>query len=162
MQMNPQSMMNKQMQINNNPFTSQNMIMQMNMERNQMTPNNDPILLQQNTSHMNQINSQMTQINPFGEQRNPDSEIINDVQNILKTDSEEKTELLGETIFYYLLRFIAKYNLNNSEGKFDDPALCSKLTGMFLSIEVKDLLEILSNSQYLVFTIKDVLKVILF
>lgn len=142
-----------------NPFANPNMFMQMG---NQMIPNNQNNVNNQLNPQINQINSQMSQINPFGFGMKPtqDTEFINNVLRILKNpNNEEKTEQLGETIFYYLINFIAKYNLNTSEGRFDDPTLCSKLTGMFLSIDEKDLLEILSNNEILIITIKDVVNV---
>ncbi len=115
------------------------------------------------TQQMNQINSQMSQINPFGAQNTPNSqnaELMKQIGQVLKNPNEaEKTEQLGEIIFYHLLMFISKFNLNTSEGKYDDPTLCSKLTGMFLSIEEKDLLEIIPNNDILVLTVKDVVKV---
>ncbi len=157
-----------------------NMFMHMNLDRNQMTPQNmnqqmppqfmNQQMTQQMTQQMNQINSQMSQINPFGNtntvpmrnNNNTDPEFISKIVSILKNPNvEERTDQLGEIIFYYLLKFIAKFNLNVSEGRFDDPTLCSKLTGMFLSIEEKDLLEILSKNDILVLTIKDVVNVII-
>ncbi len=115
-------------------------------------------------AQMTQINSQISQINPFGNPQvvksSEDLEFLEEVKKILrKTPSDERTEHLGETIFYYLLRFISKYNLNTSKGRFDDPTLCSKLTGMFLSIEEADLMEIISKNDVLTMTIMDVVNV---
>jgi hypothetical protein len=138
-----------------------------------MNPNMNPIMnpgMNQNVNpnmsnpQFNQINSQMSQISPFNNQpikSSEDIEFMNEVNRIMRIpNSDEKTELLGESIFYYLLRFISKYNLNISKGRFDDPTLCSKLTGMFLSIEEKDLLDIFTNQDVLTMTIKDVLMVL--
>jgi hypothetical protein len=170
MMMPPQ---NVQKPINLNQMYTNNMSnpnMKMNMPMQQQNPN----MMQGNSNvnqnlnmHINpqlsQINSQMSQISPFNAQPTKSSEeveFLNEINKILRSpNSEERTELLGETIFYYLLRFIAKYNLNISKGRFDDPTLCSKLTGMFLSIEEKDLLDIFSNQEVLTITINDVLMV---
>lgn len=169
---NPQMPMyanqNNQMYSNN----TSNPNMKMNLPMQQQSPNmmqgNQNVNLSQNLNmHLNpqlsQINSQMSQISPFNVQpikSSEEVEFLNEINKILRSaNSEEKTELLGETIFYYLLRFIAKYNLNTSKGRFDDPTLCSKLTGMFLSIEEKDLLDIFSNQEVLTITINDVLMV---
>jgi RNA recognition motif-containing protein len=133
-------------------------------------PNQVPNQFSQNmynphvNAQMNQINSQISQINPFGNPQvnksSEDLEFLEEVKKILrKGASDERTEHLGETIFYYLLRFISKYNLNTSKGRFDDPTLCSKLTGMFLSIEEADLMEIISKNEVLTMTIMDVVNV---
>jgi hypothetical protein len=75
---------------------------------------------------------------------------------------DERHELLGETIFYFLLKFIPQNNLNNTGGRFDDTILCSKLTGIFLHTDPNELVEIVSNIQVLTMTIKDVIMVIIF
>jgi hypothetical protein len=144
--------------------------MKMNMPMQQQSQNmmqGNPNVNQNLNMHINpqlsQINSQMSQISPFNAQpikSSEEVEFFNEINKILRSaNTDERTELLGETIFYYLLRFIAKYNLNTSKGRFDDPTLCSKLTGMFLSIEEKDLLDIFSNQEVLTITINDVLMV---
>jgi hypothetical protein len=170
MMMPPQ---NVQKPINLNQMYTNNISnpnMKMNMPMQQQNPNmmqGNPNVNQNLNMHINpqlsQINSQMSQISPFNAQPTKSSEeveFLNEINKILRSpNSEERTELLGETIFYYLLRFIAKYNLNISKGRFDDPTLCSKLTGMFLSIEEKDLLDIFSNQEVLTITINDVLMV---
>jgi RNA recognition motif-containing protein len=155
-----------QMQVNQHiPMGQHN---QMINNYNNVFQNNQPMnqpnmFNQQMNSQVNQITSQMNQMKPFGapQKAQEDIDFLNDVQKILKDSSlEDKTESLGEVMFYYLLRFIAKFNLNRSNGKFDDPTLCSKLTGMFLSIEEKDLMDILTNTEVLTITINDVVGVI--
>ncbi len=153
-EMNTQPPQNKQAQMQMYPNNIQNQNIQ--RDQNIFNPNMNP--------QMNQINSQMSQISPFGNTQiksAEDIEFLNEVNKIFRNpNSDEKTESLGETVFYYLLRFISKFNLNISKGRFDDPTLCSKLTGMFLSIDEKDLLEIFSNQEVLTMTINDVLMVI--
>jgi len=93
--------------------------------------------------------------------RNTDNfELVNKIKQIIAIPNlEERKELLGETIFYFLLRFIPSLNLNQTLGKFSDEVLCSKLTGIFLHTDEKELVNILSNIEILVFTIKDVINV---
>jgi hypothetical protein len=87
-------------------------------------------------------------------------EIVNKIKQIISIPAiEERKELLGETIFYFLLRFIPAYNLNQTLGKFSDEVLCSKLTGIFLHTDEKELVNILSNMESLILTIRDVVTV---
>jgi hypothetical protein len=91
-------------------------------------------------------------------------EFVNEIKKILLIqNTEERNELLGETIFYFLLHhLIPKYNLNITRGKYDDTILCSKLTGILLHTDEAELLEIVSNTEILLLTIKDVIMVSIF
>jgi hypothetical protein len=91
--------------------------------------------------------------------RTDNLEFVNEIKKILLIQNqEERNELLGETIFYFLLHhLIPKYNLNISNGKFDDTILCSKLTGILLHTDETELLEIVSNTEILLMTIRDVI-----
>jgi hypothetical protein len=87
-------------------------------------------------------------------------EFVSEIQKILIIKNiEERHELLGETIFYFLLKFIPQNNLNLSGGRFDDTILCSKLTGILLHTDPNELIEIVSNTQVLTMTIRDVIMV---
>ena len=116
----------------------------------------------QNTQQMNQNRGNLNHANMSNiPPRNPDNfELVNKIKQIIAIPSlEERKELLGETIFYFLLRFIPSFNLNQTFGKFSDDVLCSKLTGIFLHTDEKELVNILSNIEILVLTIKDVINV---
>jgi hypothetical protein len=90
-------------------------------------------------------------------------EFVTEIQKILMIKNvDERHELLGETIFYFLLKFIPQNSLNITGGRFDDTILCSKLTGILLHTDPNELVEIVSNVQVLTMTIKDVIMVINF
>jgi hypothetical protein len=90
-------------------------------------------------------------------------EFVSEIQKILMMKNvEERHELLGETIFYFLLKFIPQNNLNITGGRYDDTILCSKLTGILLHTDPNELIEIVSNVQVLTMTIRDVIMVIFF
>ena len=117
---------------------------------------------------MQQMNKNRGSINPKINQggfnvpsKNQDNmELVNKIKQIISIPNlEERKELLGETLFYFLLRFIPTFNLNQTSGKFSDDVLCSKLTGIFLHTDEKELVNILSNIEILVLTIKDVINV---
>ena len=154
-QMNPnqQQMNPNQQQMNPNQMNQQQMNQYNQMQQMRMNQMNQMQQMQQNQSR------NITQ--PKG--RNDNGEFVDSIKKIIQiTNIEEKTELLGETIFYFLMSFISKYNLNQSNGKFDDTHLCSKLTGIFLQTDEKEIIEIFSNSEILMLTIKDVVMVILY
>ena len=84
--------------------------------------------------------------------------LLETIQEKLKIDNpEERTEAVGETLFYFLIKFIPQYGLNTTKGKFNDSDLCSKLTGILIKTEPKILLQIISNTQGLYNSLKDVL-----
>jgi hypothetical protein len=134
------------------------------MQQPQMNPYMMNMLMaqQQNMKNMQAMNTgvntnQVSQPQTYKVQID-NLEFVNEIKKILLIqNSEEKTELLGETIFYFLLNIIPKYNLNITNGKFDDTILCSKLTGILLHTDESELLEIVSNTEILLLTIKDVI-----
>ena len=84
--------------------------------------------------------------------------LVDKVKEILKMENaDDRTESLGETLFYFLLKFIPQYKLNITEGKCTDTTLCSKLTGILIRTDVNNLLEIISNTYRLYNSLKDVL-----
>ena len=84
--------------------------------------------------------------------------LVGKVKEILKIENtDDRTEALGETLFYFLLKFIPQYKLNITEGKCTDTTLCSKLTGILIRTDVNNLLEIISNTFRLYNSLKDVL-----
>ena len=120
-------------------------------------------LQQQNQNNLNQLvnNSNNNNNNNFNQKQGDDNiDLVLKVKNILKEkESEERSEMLGETLFYFLLDFINTFKLNISLGKFDDTFLCSKLTGILMHTEENQLIEIIRNSEILKLTIQDVIKV---
>jgi len=56
-----------------------------------------------------------------------------------------------------LIKFIPQYGLNTTNGKFNDSDLCSKLTGILIKTEPNILLQIISSTQGLFNSLKDVL-----
>ena len=108
-----------------------------NMNMNQNQPQN--IMNMQNQ----RLNPQMNNLMPTPV--NDNLEFIKNIENILKQPhSEERTENLGEIIFYYLLDFIPKYKLNLTQGQFDDTILCSKLTGILIHEDDQETISIIS------------------
>lgn len=125
-----------------------------NINLNQNQPQN-LMNLQQN-QRLN--NLQMN--NPMQTSVNENSEFIKNIENILQLPhSEERTENLGEIIFYYLLDFIPKYKLNVTGGQFDDTILCSKLTGILIHEDDQEIVDIVSNTENLLIFIKNVVMV---
>jgi hypothetical protein len=121
--------------------------------------NNQQLYMQQMNLKRGGVNSNPIMSNIPA--RNTDNfELVNKIKQIIAIPNlDERKELLGETIFYFLLRFIPSLNLNQTFGKFSDDVLCSKLTGIFLHTDEKELVNILSNIEILVLTIKDVINV---
>jgi hypothetical protein len=141
---------------NSNNINNQQLYLQQLQKMQQMNPNMNSNM--NNNNNMNNRNNMNIQL------RNTDNiELISNIKQIMQLpNQDEKKELLGETIFYFLLGFIPSFNLNLTNGKFSDDVLCSKLTGIFLHTDEKELLEILSNTEILVLTIKDVIMVIIY
>ena len=84
--------------------------------------------------------------------------LLDNIKEKLKIeDNEEKTEAVGETLFYFLIKFIPQYGLNTTNGKYNDSDLCSKLTGILIKTEPNILLQIISSTQGLYNSLKDVL-----
>ncbi len=159
-----------QQQINssNNVNRIQNQQYQ-NMRQTQQNVTNTQMQNMQNTNQNQQQMQQLMNMNNLSiNQRNNmgissvsvNIEFIKNIENILKQPhSEERTENLGEVIFYYLLDFIPKYKLNATQGVFDDTILCSKLTGILIHEDDQEILDIVSNSENLLFFIQNVVVV---
>ena len=137
----PQMPMNQQFMMEQMMQQQRNMDMQ-NMQNIQMMPNmpNAP----------NQNNNKIT---VEGEN------LLETVKENLKVeDPNERTEAVGETLFYFLIKFIPDYGLNTTNGKFNDSDLCSKLTGILIKTDPSILLQIISTTSGLYNSLKDVLK----
>ena len=79
-------------------------------------------------------------------------------ENLKVEDPNERTEAVGETLFYFLIKFIPDYGLNTTNGKYNDSDLCSKLTGILIKTDPSILLQIISTTSGLYNSLKDVLK----
>jgi len=141
-----------QMPINKQPeMNVQQMMQALNANFNQPMNNN------QNMPNIHMMDNQYNQ--------NGNKRITVEEENLLETikeklkieDNDERTEAVGETLFYFLIKFIPQYGLNTTNGKFNDSDLCSKLTGILIKTEPKVLLQIISNTQGLYNSLKDVL-----
>lgn len=153
--MNPQQnvnpMMLKQQQ--------QQMLMMQNMQKQQMLQRQGLNMQNMNVQQGMQGQQNMQKQNVKRTLDNPD--LVKEIQRIVKiSNPEEKTETLGETLFYFLLNVISQYKLNITNGAIDDAILSSKLTGMLLQTDENELMEIVSNNEILVMTIRDVIMVI--
>ena len=80
-------------------------------------------------------------------------------QIMMVGNPDDRTEALGETLFYFLLAFIPQYNLNITKGKMDDTTVCSKLTGILIRTDEKNLLEIVSRTDKLEAALREVMNV---
>jgi RNA recognition motif-containing protein len=119
-------------------------IMQLNANLNQQMPNMDSPYMQNDNN--------MIKITVEGEH------LLDTIKEKLKIeDNEERTEAVGETLFYFLIKFIPEYGLNTTNGKYNDSDLCSKLTGILIKTEPNILLQIISSTQGLYNSLKDVL-----
>ena len=141
-----------QIPINRQPeMNVQQMMQALNANYNQPMNNN------QNMSNMYITDNQYNQ--------NENKRITVEGENLLETikeklkieNKDDRTEAIGETLFYFLIKFIPQYGLNTSNGKYNDSDLCSKLTGILIKTDSKVLLQIISNTQGLYNSLKDVL-----
>ena len=88
--------------------------------------------------------------------------LLDSIKEKLQIDNEEeRTEAIGETLFYFLIKFIPQYGLNTTNGEFNDSDLCSKLTGILIKTEPTFLLQIISSTTGLYNSLKDVLNKII-
>ena len=84
--------------------------------------------------------------------------LIEIIKKILQIENiEERTEALGETLYYFLIKYINQYKLNITKGKCDDEFLCSRLTGILIKTNQETLLQIFSKTTRLYNAIKEVL-----
>lgn len=150
---------NSDQQRNRNDFNKQNVNNFTNQNQTYMIPNNpmnaNPnVVNNQNQRANNQLNNLV--VIP----KNESAEFIKTIEDILqKPHSEERTENLGEVIFYFLLDFIPKFKLNVTQGQYDDTILCSKLTGILIHEDDQEILDIVSNTDNLLMFIRNVVMV---
>ena len=117
----------------------------------QLNPNINQQMQNMDNQYMQNDNNMM-RITVEGEH------LLDTIKEKLKIeDNEEKTEAVGETLFYFLIKFIPQYGLNTTNGKYNDSDLCSKLTGILIKTEPNILLQIISSTQGLYNSLKDVL-----
>ena len=137
----PQMPMNQQQFMMEQMMQQQRNMDMQNMQNIQMMPNmpNAP----------NQNNNKIT---VEGENL-----LVTVKENLKVEDPNERTEAVGETLFYFLIKFIPDYGLNTTNGKFNDSDLCSKLTGILIKTDPSILLQIISTTSGLYNSLKDVL-----
>jgi hypothetical protein len=111
-------------------------------------------------SNPNQINTAPLIHNESIEQRiTVESEcLVDKVKQILQIENiNERTETLGEVLFYFLMKFIPQYKLNITEGKCDDTTISSKLTGILIRTNADNLLQMISTTTHLKNSLQDIL-----
>ena len=124
------------------------------MEYQQMVQSLNPNYNQQIQNMGNPLmqNKNMARITVEGEH------LLDTIKEKLKIENnDDRTEAVGETLFYFLIKFIPQYGLNTTNGEFNDSDLCSKLTGILIKTEPSVLLQIISSIQGLYNSLKDVL-----
>jgi len=126
----------------------QQMMQAMNQNNNQQMP----MMQNFNNQIMNNENKNIHRITV--EEEN----LLEIIKEKLKIENQdERIEAVGETLFYFLIKFIPEYGLNTTQGKISDSDLCSKLTGILIKTDPTILLQIISNTQGLYNSLKDVL-----
>ena len=146
-------------QMNNNNMNNMNnrnqfMMQQMMQQPQQMNNNNNYGMINnmQNDFMINNQNNNNDNITVEGEH------LLEIIKEKLKIENpEDRTEAVGEKLFYFLIKFIPQYGLNNTNGLFKDEDLCSRLTGILIKTEPEILLQIISSTQNLYNSLKDVL-----
>ena len=119
---------------------------------NMLGNNNDNYNNYNNFNNMGNNNNGMMRITVEGER------LLDTIKEKLTIENDaERTEAVGETLFYFMLKFIPDYGLNTTNVKFNDSDLCSKLTGILIKTEPNILLQIISSTQGLYNSLKDVL-----
>ena len=96
---------------------------------------------------------------------NPNKKITVESENLIDTikkklqieNPEERTEALGETLYYFLMKFIPQYKLNITRGKCEDDVICARLTGILIKSNQEYLLQIISKTTRLYNALKEVL-----
>jgi RNA recognition motif-containing protein len=158
----------------NNNFNNNRMYNNYNNFNNNKNNMNFPNNLQfnnntNNNNNINDINNMNAQFNLLMNQNNTNTnnnikitvENYNLVEKVKKNleieDPEQRTEALGETIFFFLLHFIPAYGLNITNGKSSDSDISSKLTGILIKTDTNNLFEIISKNDKLVHSLKDVI-----
>ena len=147
--------------MNNNFMNNNNN--NMNNMGNNMMMNNMMMNNQQQMNNMFNNNNNVMQQNKIMQNNNKitvESEhLVEKITEKLKIeDPDERTEAIGEILFYFLLQFIPQYGLNITEGRFNDSDLCSKLTGILIKTDPRILLQIISKNDSLFNSLSDVLQ----
>jgi len=151
----PHRPMHMNNQDQRNQFIMQQMMQQPHPQMNNMMsnipPNQSELLM--NPIQMNGANDKIT---VEGEN------LLESIKEKLKIENpDDRTEAIGEILFYFLIKFIPQYGLNTTHGMFKDEDLCSKLTGILIKTEPHILLQIISNTNSLYTSLKDVLKTLI-
>ena len=121
-----------------------------------------PNLNQQMPKMQNMGNQFMQNDNNMGRITVEGEHLLETIKEKLKIEnSDDRTEAVGETLFYFLIKFIPQYGLNTTNGEFNDSDLCSKLTGILIKTEPTFLLQIISSTTGLYNSLKDVLNKII-
>ena len=140
--------MQPQMNIQNMNNMNNNMP---NMNNNIQNINNNLQNINMNNNNM-QNDFMMNRITVEGEH------LLETITEKLKIENQdERTEAIGEKLFYFLIKFIPQYGLNFTNGQITDEDLCSKLTGILIKTDPKVLLGIISSTPSLYNSSKDVL-----
>ena len=147
------AMMNNNFMNNNNNMGNMgnNMMMNNMMMNNQQQMNN--MFNNNNVMQQNKIMQNNNKITVESEH------LLEKITEKLKIeDADERTEAIGEILFYFLLQFIPQYGLNITEGRFNDSDLCSKLTGILIKTDPLILLQIIAKNDSLYNSLSDVLQ----
>jgi len=147
-------MINNQQQFDNIDPRQQQMFFQQqqqkqNLINNRMLPN--PQMMPNKNIQNNKYPPQQQQI-----QQVPQNPFLQDIIKILNSKDENKNEILGEAIFYYLLKFIEKHNINTTN--YENEKLCSRFTGIFINSSHLDLIEIFKYEEVLMKTLKEIIQ----
>ena len=139
---------------NRNQFMMQQMMQQQQMNYNYgMNNMQNDFMMNQNNMNMNNNENKIT---VEGEH------LLEIIQEKLKIENpDDRTEAIGEKLFYFLIKFIPQYGLNTTNGLFNNEDLCSRLTGILIKTEPNILLQIISNTQSLYNSLKDVLNTLI-
>lgn len=158
----PQNM-NKNYKYNkNNPNLPENMQRFPGMINSNMPGFQIPTMTNMNFPQNNFMNQNMMNLQPPSNEKKITIEsenLVEKVKLVLQIKNEdEKTECLGESLFYFLKEFIPQYKLNITGGKCSDAELCSKLTGILIKTDETNLLEIISDNDRLYGSLKEVIE----
>ena len=154
------------MNNNRNQYYMQQQMMppqQHNMNNNMPNMNNMmPNMINNNVPNMQ--NDLMINPNNMSSEKNTveGEHLFEKISEKLKIENpDERTEAIGEILFYFLIKFIPQYGLNITNGMITDEDLCSKLTGIYIKTEPKILLNIISSTHNLYISSKDVINTLI-
>jgi hypothetical protein len=147
-------MINNQFQnVSLNPNNSQ---MQNKNQFNQQL-NDSNLMFKNEISSSTKIDSQNEQNNLMGLKYELSyiSALISRIQST--TDSDDKEEKIGETLYNFIIKSIEMLNLNTvNDNEVTNEIIAQRLTGIFINSE--DLIDILSNIDSFVHTMKDLIE----